>query len=216
MIYLLIGMTGIFYYYKHQIMYNAMWYYTYISENLRYYFTPEEIARENCVSFDYLELLNSCDTVFSKLNLKNREFISMVSECDIKPHLNNYLETGNNYFIERLENCKSEFLTVSADVIFYTDSSKTKEYKKDSFIITDLFHKFYFPGNRIVLNENTREAFLKLIEYEYSLDLGIDDDSVFDIEYLIITMNSKIYQGKSMILNITDNGDLKVVLSIMI
>lgn len=216
MIYLLIGMTGIFYYYKHQIMYNAMWYYTYISENLRYYFTPEKIAQETCISFDYLELLNSSDTVFSKLNLKNREFISMVSECDIKPHLNNYLETGKNNFIERLKNCKSEFLTVSAEVIFYNDASKTKEYKRESLIVTDLFHKFYFPGNSVVLNESTHLPFSKLIEYEYSLDLGIDDDSVFDIEYLIITMNSKIHQGKSMTLKIADNNNLTVIHSMIL
>lgn len=209
-------MSGIFYYYKHQIMYNALWYYTYISENLHYYFAPTEVARENCVSFDYLELLNSNDTVFSKLNFKNREFISMVSECDIKPHLDNYLETGGDTVIERLEKCKSEFLTVSAEVIFYNDATKTKEYKRESVIVTDLFHKFYFPGNRVVLNNSTQRAIIKLIEYEYSLDLGIDDDSVFDIEYLIITMNSKIHQGKSMTLKIAENNNLTVVYSMLI
>ena len=216
MIYLIIGMSGIFYYYKHQIMYNAMWYYTYISENLRYYFAPTEVARENCVAFDYLELLNSNDTVFSKLNFKNREFISMVSEFDLKPHLDNYLETGKDDVIERLENCKSEFLTVSAEVIFYNDATKTKEYKRENVITTDLFHKFYFPGNRVVLKDSTHRAFIKLIEYEYSLDLGIDDDTIFDIEYLIITMSSKIHQGKSMTLKIAENNNLNVVYSMLI
>lgn len=216
MIYLIIGMSGIFYYYKHQIMYNAMWYYTYISENLRYYLAPTEVARDNCVAFDYLELLNSNDTVFSKLNFKNREFISMVSEFDLKPHLDNYLETGEDTVIGRLEKCKSEFLTISAEVIFYNDTTKTKEYKRESLIVTDLFHKFYFPGNRIVLNESTHLPFIKLIEYEYSLDLGIDDDTIFDIEYLIITMSSKIHQGKSMTLKIAENNNLNVVYSMLI
>ena len=94
--------------------------------------------------------------------------------------------------------------------------TKTKEYKRESIIVTDLFHKFYFPENRIVLNDKTHRAFIKLIEYEYSLDLGIDDDTIFDIEYLIITMSSKIHQGKSMTLKIAENNNLNVVYSMLI
>ena len=44
--------------------------------------------------------------------------------------------------LSALKNVNQNFL-LKAEVIFYNDETKTKEYKRES-IVTDLFHKFYF------------------------------------------------------------------------
>ena len=44
-------MSGIFYYYKHQIMYNAVVLHIYIRKSSLLFCSL--VARENCVAFDY-------------------------------------------------------------------------------------------------------------------------------------------------------------------
>ena len=51
---------------------------------------------------------------------------------------------------------------------------------------------------------------IKLLEYEYDTKFPINYDD-FNIQYIIITMNSKFYMSSSLLLSISPENDLRIV-----
>ena len=216
MLYLLAGMTlsGFIYYYRDLLAYNAMYYYTCIVESIKpYYYSPGQIT-DSVISFYYLDFINdkytlerekfTSNNAFCVLKLnENFEKYSPVSLNDITKEFNEYRNTGKNVVIEKIKQGRSEILTASVTI---TSNGEPLP----PFDCTSIFHKLYFPGNKLVLTNDTKLSMIKLLEYEYDTKFPINYDD-FNIQYIIITMNSKFYMSSSLLLSISPENDLRIV-----
>jgi len=215
MLYLLVGMSlaGFFYYYRELLAYNAMYYYTCLVESLKpYYYTPQQIT-DGEMEFSYLDFLedsyvssdkNSNENAFCVMKFNGvLEKYSSKELNDLTGDFTEYRNTGKNNVIEKIINCRSEILTASITITSDNEALPP-------FDCTNLFHKFYFPGNKLVLTPNTKMNMIKLIEYEYGTTFPINYDN-FNIQYIIITMNSKFYMSSDMLFAVTPENDLRIV-----
>ena len=208
-------LTGFLYYYRDLLAYNAMYYYTYLVETIKpYYYTPEQIT-DGKMSLCYLSYKDTCYTLvndndnsvtsgFCVLKLPNNiEKYAPIVLNDLTDNFNEYRKTGNNTVIEKILNGRSEILTASVTITSDNDTLPP-------FDCTNLFHKFYFPGNKLVLTPDTRYTMIKLIEYEYGTKFPINYDN-FNIQYIIITMNSKFYMSSNMIMAVTNENNISII-----
>lgn len=208
------SLSGFIYYYRDLLAYNAMWYYTYLVETIKpYYFSNEEIVDKK-MNFNYLDYKNNnyvsnsqeCSNKNGFCVIKingTRELYAPIALNDITKDYLKYRTTGENETINKIMNSKSEILTVSVTI---SSNNETLS----PFDCSNLFHKFYFPGNKLVLTPDTAEQMIKLIEYEYDTKFMVDYNNC-KIKYVIITMSSQFYMSSNMLLSISPEGYLDVV-----
>ena len=208
------SLSGFIYYYRDLFTYNAMWYYTYLVETIKpYYFSNEEIVDKKMI-FNYLDYKNNnyvsnsqeCSNKNGFCVIKingTRELYAPIALNDITKDYLKYRTTGENETINKIMNSKSEILTVSVTI---SSNNETLS----PFDCSNLFHKFYFPGNKLVLTPDTAEQMIKLIEYEYDTKFMVDYHNC-KIKYVIITMSSQFYMSSNMLLSISPEGYLDVV-----
>ena len=207
-------LTGVIYYYRNLLAYNAMWYYTYLVETIKpYVFSQEEIT-DGKINFSYLDFKDGnffmneecCNNINGLCILKvnnSREFYAPVALNDISKDFLEYRTTGENKIIKKIISCKSEILTASVTIT-------TNGEKLLPFDCTKLFHKFYFPGNKIVLSQDTAETMIKLIEYEYDTKFSVDYESC-SAQFVIITMSSDFFMSNDMLISISPENGISVV-----
>ena len=208
------SLSGVIYYYRDLLAYNAMWYYTYLVETIKPYVVSQEEITDGKINFSYLDFKNGnfftneeqCTNKngFCVLKLNNsREFYAPVALNDISKDYLEYRTTGENRVISNILESRSEILTASITIT--SNGEKLMPYD-----CTKLFHKLYFPGNKLELSPDTKEMMIKLIEYEYDTRLSVDYND-FDIQYVVITMNSEFHMSSNMLFSISPLNSLTVV-----
>lgn len=209
------SLSGVIYYYRDLLAYNAMWYYTYLVETFKPYVISQEEITDGKINFSYLDFKNGnyfmneeqCSNkngfcILKQMN-NSREFYAPVALNDISKDFLEYRTTGESKLITSILACRSEILTASITIT-------SKEEKLLPFDCTKLFHKFYFPGNKLELSPDTKEQMIKLIEYEYDTKFSVDYND-FDIQYVVITMSSEFHMSSDMLLSISPLNGLTVV-----
>lgn len=207
------SLAGFFYYYRDLLAYNAMYYYTCLVESIKpYYYTQQQIT-DGEMEFSYLDFIedsyvstnkNSNENAFCVLKFNGAlEKYSSKELNDLTSDFTEYRNTGKNNVIEKIIDGRSEILTASITITSDNEALPP-------FDCTSLFHKFYFPGNKLVLTPDTKMNMLKLIEYEYGTTFPINYDN-FNIQYIIITMNSKFYMSSDLLFSVTPENDLRIV-----
>ena len=201
---------GYLYYYRDQFFYNTVYYYTYLEDCYNFYFKDNNKTPDR-IEFNYLELLdnrfehstNKSSEGFCKLMYNNRLFISDCEKFDTRENYFNFLDNNSDWLFESLESCISKFLVVSMDLV--VDDVNYNEYD-----LTHLFNCFYFPNNKIMIDQNTIRKYLKLIEYYYNDCFNIDNAKEIKAEFTVILLDSQMITSEILNFAINSNGELNI------